>query len=788
MGELTLWGAQPREWDLLLASGVGGDLLPVVSAPGLPVSPRSRLKEVGKVPSLVDGRGFVVGLPGWTGRAVGAGDLAKWRADNRLGLCLRTRVVRAIDVDVPDGAISGAVRELVELLAGPLPVRWRSNSGKLLIAFAAPSADRLPKRVMTLPEGRGIVELLADGQQFIAAGTHTSGVRYQWDGLDVLDVLGGWPQLSLDELDALWTCIAELTEAKAGKVGRAPVAGAIESKARASADRGDDPVADWLEEQGLVIERGMDGRLDVVCPWSAEHTSDSGPSSTSWFPAGVGGYGMGHFRCLHAHCADRSDEEFLDAVGYVEALFEKVEGGAAVLDAGEVLGSEEWPRFARDKAGRILVSATSLRDALSCPSMMGVQLAFDSFGGRVVVGPVGASVADAAAAVGRGVESPWRPIRDTDHFDLRVRLEARGFKTEGLSSRGVSEAARYVADANVFDSGIEWGKSLAWDGVPRVDGFLVRYLGAVADRPEYLTAVSRYLWTALAGRLMHPGCKVDMVPVLVGGEGVGKTSLVEMLAPRADQFVEINLGHRDDVALAKGMRGKLVGEIAELRGMQGRDREWVKAFVTRRFEEFRELYVEHSAQYPRRLVMVGTANIETAESMLSQDGEERRWLPVEVTGGSEQLRAEFAGVRDQLWAEGIALWRAAGGGDNGVQWRDAHALAKDVRDDFRSEDTWTERIRTWIEAGDGSGFAEPGASDGGRVGLSASADGFTTAQVLAGALGLAIDGTSITEQYRVGRVLRALGYVKTRPVRGKPRVWVKDSVDRVLRKHRVGTA
>ena len=76
----------------------------------------------------------------------------------------------------------------------------------------------------------------------------------------------------------------------------------------------------------------------------------------------------------------------------------------------------------------------------------------------------------------------------------------------------------------------EWAQSLGpWDGTPRVDKFLHTYFGA--EDNDYSTAVSRYLWTALAGRALKPGIKADMVPILYGQQGTIKSSAIAALVP-----------------------------------------------------------------------------------------------------------------------------------------------------------------------------------------------------------------------------------------------------------------
>jgi len=296
----------------------------------------------------------------------------------------------------------------------------------------------------------------------------------------------------------------------------------------------------------------------------------------------------------------------------------------------------------------------------------------------------------------------------------------------------VREAVRCVSEHNSFDNAIQWGTALHWDGVPRVEQFFSRYVG-VPDS-AYARSVGLYLWTALAGRCMDPGCKVDMVPVLIGAQGSGKTSLVESLAPTEEAFIEINLAQRNEDQTARALRGKLVGELAELRGLAGRDAEDIKAWLTRRYEEIRALYAEYHTKYARRLVMIGTGN---NPEFLSDDTGERRWLPITV--GPTDLGALRAD-RDQLWAEGIALWRRGG-----VQWREAQTLAMAEHAAFKVTDPWEESIARWLESSD-----LEGAPTDGRA--------LSVHDVLVGALRIPVERVGKREEMRAGKVLKAMGF------------------------------
>lgn len=307
-------GATPQDWQRLVDAGLTEDLLPVVSDTTVPIHPDSKLKALGKTPSTMSGE-HAVGIAKWTAQRSRPRQIEAWAADPRLGVCIQTRHVRAIDIDIDDPQLAMHVRQACELILGAVPVRSRPNSGKCLLAFALPGDHT--KRIIRV-EGKGLIEFLATGQQFIAHGTHPSGVRYEWERLDVIDVLGEFPEADPDDLELLWS---HLADQHGGSVDAR--AGAKPSAPRRAQDVNDD-VVQHLEDAGWVRGWGSDGRVHVTCPWKDGHSGDSGETESAYFPAGLGGFTAGHYKCLHASCAHRTEEQFLSAVGYVEAQFDVV--------------------------------------------------------------------------------------------------------------------------------------------------------------------------------------------------------------------------------------------------------------------------------------------------------------------------------------------------------------------------------------------------------------------------------------------------------------------------------
>ena len=127
------YGALPGAWDHFdLVLGLGEDLLPVAANPEAGISPTSTLSAIGKVPSVYNGRGQIVGLAKWTEKITTSDDIARWADNPELGICMQTRRVRAIDVDISDADEAERVFNLLQQ-HGDFPLRTRADSAKFLM-------------------------------------------------------------------------------------------------------------------------------------------------------------------------------------------------------------------------------------------------------------------------------------------------------------------------------------------------------------------------------------------------------------------------------------------------------------------------------------------------------------------------------------------------------------------------------------------------------------------------------------------------------------------------------
>ena len=584
------FGASPGAWDTWRSLGVGDDLLPAVANPEAEIAPGSKMKEVGKTPSRYNQDRRVVGIAKWTAYMPSSQELDRWAKEPDYAISVQTRgEIKAIDGDVADPAKAKAIRDAITGFLGPCPVRYRENSGKFLIPIRF--SEPLPKRVLQV-EG-GMIEILGDGQQFIADGYHQSGARYQWNGTALPQMQVVTPERLNELCELLDMCFGT---GEGWKIAREKREGAGGFAA------GEDDVARWLVDNWETHDVGSAGQLFIKCPFEASHTTDSGPTATAYYPAGTGGYSQGHFVCLHAHCVDREDRDYLDASGFSAGQFSDLVGEAVRPAGGDLVATDtgadrrdvgrgETPdggdvgdrpapaelTLVRDKQGRIEPTADNLVKLCSRPDKIGKVLAFDEFKDELVWAPAHQPIDQAQ----------WRAFTDADYVDIRIELERRGMKAMGQDL--LRSAIFRTALERTIDTAQEWLGRLTWDGVERLDGFCTAGWGWPAG--EYAAAVGRYIWTAMAGRVLQPGCQADMAPILVGAQGARKTSSIMAMVPDEEFYTTIKLDAHDDDS-SRRMRGKLVGELEELRGLNTRHIEEIKAWITRRTEGWIPKYKE----------------------------------------------------------------------------------------------------------------------------------------------------------------------------------------------------
>jgi predicted P-loop ATPase len=382
------------------------------------------------------------------------------------------------------------------------------------------------------------------------------------------------------------------------------------------------------------------------------------------------------------------------------------------------------PAFDRTKEGQIKNTLPNVVKAIDRSDFCGWRVRRDTFRDEIMLAPDGTD--------------EWRQLTDDDYTEMRLGIEHRDFKP--VSQEMMRQVVSLIARDQQFDSAIHWLDRLPWDGTPRVERFLADYFGV--EQTAYHRAVSLYWWTAHAGRVLDPGIKADMAPILIGTQGVGKSSALEAMVPDPDHFFDLDLDAKGD-DVARMIRGRLLGEMGELKGMHSREVEHVKAFLSKRFEKWTPKYKELTVTFPRRCVFVGTTN--QVEFLADETGE-RRFLPVEV-GPADVAAVERD--RGQLWAEAREWFKR-----DGIHWQEAERLGREVHEKHKVVDPWHGPVERWLD-GDSEELEDLDA-----VPTSRWDSVFTTEEVLRSAIGLESRQAQNRDDKRVAAILRGFGFEK----------------------------
>jgi hypothetical protein len=291
--------------------------------------------------------------------------------------------------------------------------------------------------------------------------------------------------------------------------------------------------------------------------------------------------------------------------------------------------ADEDDRFERGERGQILPTQENIRLAIE---KLGITLRYDAFAGTPTIAGL----------------PEFGPALDDHAMNRMWLLVDERFKfTPPLTFFQI-----VVADAcqrNPFHPVRDYLDSLEWDGVERLDNWLVRYCG-VDDTP-YARAVGRLMLIAAVRRVRQPGSKHDEMLVLEGPEGLSKSTLLETLAVHDDWFSDSLPLNADDKKMIESASGKWIIEVSELQGMRKGDVGKIKAQVSRKRDRARLAYGRLPVEVDRQCVFFGSVNPIEAEGYLASITGNRRFWPIAVK--KVDLEA-FRRDRDQLWAEASA--------------------------------------------------------------------------------------------------------------------------------------
>ncbi len=704
-----------------------------------------------------------------------------------------TAVTAAADSLIDDHLVDAVVRSTVPyraLLLVRLPLGadpGRKVQWKLAV----------PGDAATAADGSRVepskIELLALGQQVVIGGTHASGNAITWQAPGIA-ATGALPDAAIPILPSRLAVVnlieavlralrlehgvtvASRTIASDGGHATRMVEDLAPPNAAAVVDlleRLPNPATtdrqtwiavmlaakgciDGLEARGELGDDDEDAIRDAACEWAAKWPHAEGVDDelakwdADWSTRGAALAGWGSLeRLASTHILGWRTARAIDEFEEIHDSDESdpvVAGKPAPVPPPErYRGDPDWAcmlvRGKQDKDGNpgaihgILENVVlALRHA---PEWAG-RLAFDEFSDRVLFVGHPPWVTDSAAA-------QFRPaaVRDVDLVHMTLWLSQAGIRVKPDTVR---DAAMSIADGQRFHPVRNYLAALKPATRPRLGTWLIDYLGA--EDTSYNRAVGRAFMISAVARVMRPGCKVDTVLILEGPQGLLKSTAIEVLVSQAWFTDHLPDMHSKDAQIA--LHGKWIVELAELTDISRADVNVAKRFISTATDNFRRPYGRVTEDVPRQCIFAGTVNPGGIGYLRDETGNRRFWPVTCGVGYEKNQKVDISGLRaarDELWSEAYAAFLS------GEQWwlsDGQETEQKTVADLRREEDVWEPRV----------------------VGYLAERLETTPDEVLSEAIGKRLSEWTRADSVRVGRILKALGWVKLQRKRDGTSSWI----------------
>ncbi len=285
---------------------------------------------------------------------------------------------------------------------------------------------------------------------------------------------------------------------------------------------------------------------------------------------------------------------------------------------------------------------------------------------------------------------PWDRFKaswtDDDSSNLRHYIESH-YKVMHRSN--LEDAVSVVFTSKQFHPVKDYLDGLIWDGIKRVDTLLIDYLGCPDN--EYIKEITRKTLVAAVTRIYEPGCKFDQILTLVGPQGIGKSTLFNILA--GDWFSD-SLSDVKGKEAYEALDGVWIMEIPELGAFKKADREQIKSYVSKRKDTYRKAFNRYVSDNPRQCIFIGTTN--DVDFLDDATGGRRFWIADCTENHRKSMWEDLdKATINQIWAEAVEIYHS---GENiMVLSEDVSRKAREMQENHSQVSTMVGLIENYLE-------------------------------------------------------------------------------------------
>ena len=221
----------------------------------------------------------------------------------------------------------------------------------------------------------------------------------------------------------------------------------------------------------------------------------------------------------------------------------------------------------------------------------------------------------------------------------------------------IESAINVVSHRHVLNPMLDYMENAfkKYDGQRRLDDFFPKFLGV--ERSAVTSLITRLWFMGGVAKVYHPLTKIDQSLDLVGSQGIGKTTLLQNLAPMGlytDQFNSVT--DKDDLGNLIGM---FIVNDDEMAATSKSSFEEIKRFLTDNNFKYRPPYAKHPKQFVKKFIFARTTNNRT---YLKDKTGTRRFLPLMTHKSLQELNPVTDLTPDyvqQIWGETVWLYKQA---------------------------------------------------------------------------------------------------------------------------------
>ena len=239
------------------------------------------------------------------------------------------------------------------------------------------------------------------------------------------------------------------------------------------------------------------------------------------------------------------------------------------------------------------------------------------------------------------------------NFDSVVKVYFESVFEVAFTNQAMLDGMETFFSERTYNPVVDYMEEAAkdWDGRQRINRMFQVYLGA--DDIELISKIAEMWLVGAVAKVYDPYVKFDYVLDLVGGQGVGKTSLLQKLGGDWYTDAVTDFSNKDNYDI---MLKSLIVNDDEMVASNRMSFAETKAFISKTSLRFRKPYMKRTEEFAKNFVLARTTN---QKEYLKDKTGERRFLPIMVNAEKQKkhpMEIDPETIK-QIWGEAVTIFK-----------------------------------------------------------------------------------------------------------------------------------